>query len=112
LEGVFRKGKHWNTRGVRRRFDGTVEEGEWVRGKLVAHGTPAPRDSRTLEERSRRGAVLNPQEQVTHAHGAVGVGHSVENKLSETMTMTASPVIQASDGEPVKETACDALPVV
>jgi hypothetical protein len=38
LEGEFREGRQWNARGALKHPDGTVEEGEWIQGKLTGQG--------------------------------------------------------------------------
>jgi hypothetical protein len=49
LEGEFREGKPWKAQGILRHPDCTLEEGQWVEGKLTGLCRRTLPDGRTLE---------------------------------------------------------------
>jgi hypothetical protein len=81
LEGEFREGKIYNGKGVLQLVDGTVEEGQWVEGKLTGRCTRTYPDGRALQGEFREGNIFLGKGVQNHADNTVEEGQWVEGKL-------------------------------
>jgi hypothetical protein len=102
LEGELREGRQWNARCVLKHPAGTVEEGEWIQGKLTGQCTGTFRDDRVEHGTFRNGrpAVTASEDSkggaVTKKNGSTVVDNATSNTngRGRAITETERPGVQ------------------
>jgi hypothetical protein len=107
LEGSFRDGKVHNGNGMLRHATGTVDEGQWVAGKLTGQSKKTHPDGLTLEGEFREGRIYNGRGTLVHPNGETEEGQWVEGKLTGLCKVCSGGRFRGSKSVPGKYRYCD-----